>query len=72
MQTFHHIEVLFRNPLEFSLPRPVVQTLGLHADGADLSLRCRGHRGTLSMRYLQQVLYQLSVGFANFVFALYI
>jgi len=72
MQTFHHIEVLFRDPLEFSLPRPVIQTLGLHADGADLGLRCRGHRGTLAMRDLQQVLDQLRVSFANFVLALYI
>ena len=72
MQTFHHIEVLFRDPLEFSLPRPVIQTLGLHADGADLGLRCRGHRGTLAMRDLQQVLDQLRIGFANFVLALYI
>lgn len=72
MKAFHHIKVLFRDSLEFPLPCPLVQTLGLHADGTDLGLRCRGHRGSLAMRDLQQVLDQLCVSFAYFVLTLYI
>lgn len=71
METFHHIEVLFRDSLKFSLPCSLVETLGLHADGTDLGLRCRGHRGSLAMRDLQQVLDQFRVCFAYFILSLY-
>ena len=72
MKAFHHIEVLFRDSFKFSLPCALVQTLGLHADGTDLGLSCRGHRGSLPMRDFQQVLDQLCICFAYFVLTLYI
>ena len=71
MKAFHHIEVILGDPLKLLLPRALVETLGLHASRTGLGLRGRRHRGTLPVRDLQQVLYQLRIVLTDLILTLY-